>query len=116
MKKSTKAALISAGIFPGAGHLWLKKYWLGAALATPSFCIIGVLVSRILQQANAVVQKINSGEMGLDVVEIHDALTKNLYNSDGQLLELLSIALIIIWLFSILHSYHLGKSGGKSGE
>jgi hypothetical protein len=35
MNKSTKAALLSTFVFPGAGHLYLKKYIPAAVLESP---------------------------------------------------------------------------------
>jgi hypothetical protein len=44
MKKSMKAALLSAFVFPGAGHFFLKKHITGTVLAV---FIISLLVGII---------------------------------------------------------------------
>ena len=46
MKKSTKAALLSAFVLPGAGHIFLKKYIPGVALVGASLGGIYYLTSK----------------------------------------------------------------------
>ncbi|HEX5125238.1 MAG TPA: DUF6677 family protein, partial [Rhodocyclaceae bacterium] len=66
MKKSSKALLFSALIFPGAGHLVLKRYARGIALLVPSIVALIVICNDAMQKASSIADKILSGEVSPD--------------------------------------------------
>ncbi|HEY7865493.1 MAG TPA: hypothetical protein VIC51_05775, partial [Psychromonas sp.] len=63
MNKAVKAVLLSAFIFPGAGHLLLKRYISAALLATTAFTATYLLVAKALENAMLIVDKIQRGEV-----------------------------------------------------
>lgn len=70
MKKSIKAALLSAFVFPDVGHIYLKRYIPGVALVGASLAGSYYLISKAVERALQIVGKIQSGDVQLDVTAI----------------------------------------------
>jgi hypothetical protein len=70
VKKSIKAVMLSAFIFSGFRHLYLKRRLAGSVLIGASSAAIYYLISKAVTNALEVAEKIQSGEVQLDVVTI----------------------------------------------
>ncbi len=116
LSRSLKAALLSALIFPGSGHLLLKKYVHAALLAGVTVVCLYFLISNILEIAQVISDKILSGEIPADVISISESITIQLSSRNTQLLNISTYALFVIWIIGIIHSYKAGKSGNYSEE
>ncbi len=114
MTKSTKAALLSALVFPGAGHFFLKKYITGTILAVATLGSLGVLTSEIFARANQIAEKIQNGQVPLDVAAITELITRQPAGSEAQLLNIASAVLLIVWLIGIVDSYRVGYLQDRS--
>jgi len=110
MKKSVKAALLSAFVYPGVGHFFLKKY----ALCTVFICAFSVplyfIVSEIFTKAEQVVEQIKNGEIPLDIAAISESLSSSMAGVDSQELNIKMYLLVIIWLIGIIDSYRIGHA------
>jgi hypothetical protein len=113
VNKSTKAALLSAFVFPGVGHIYLKKYILGVVLAGASLAALAYLVSKVVERAFEISEKIQNGEVQLDVAAITELVSKQSSGTDAQLLNMVAIALVMFWLIGIIDSYRVGWARGK---
>ncbi|MBT6338674.1 MAG: hypothetical protein HOJ48_05195 [Desulfobacula sp.] len=109
MKKATKAALLSAFVFPGAGHLHLKKYIRGVLLAISSFAAIYYLLLTIIETALQIVEKIRNGDIQPDISAISQLLLERSAGSESQLLNIATALLIVCWIISIIDSYRIGR-------
>jgi hypothetical protein len=89
MKKSIKASLISAFVFPGAGHIYLKKYFPGLLLVGVSSLGIYYLILNMVEKALQIVEKIQLGHVQAD-------------------------ATVICWIIGILDSYRIGMGQDKN--
>ena len=116
MKKSIKAVLLSALVFPGAGHLYLKKHILGAILGCASLAALYVIAVNMLERAQQIAEKIVHGEIELDVAEIAEMLSTQPIGNDSQLYDVAWTVLIISWLIAIASSYRIGRVQDKIGE
>ena len=116
MKKSTKAALLSAFVFPGAGHIYLTKYTAGALLAGTSFAAIYYLVSNAVERAFEISEKIQSGDVQLDINAITELVSQQSTGTNVQLLNIATTALIICWLIGIIDAYRVGCMRDKNDE
>ena len=114
MKKSTKAVLLSALVFPGAGHFFLKKRISGAILAVASLAAFYLIVSNMLERAQQIVDKILSGEVNPDEAAIAELLSRQPVGSESQLLDIAWIVLIISWSIGIVDSYRCGRRQDES--
>jgi TM2 domain-containing membrane protein YozV len=113
MKKSTKAALLSALVFPGAGHIYLKKYTPGAALIGVSCAGLYYLISSAVEQVSQILAQIQSSAVPPDIATITDLVTKSSSSSQGQLMSNISVIITICWIGGIIDAYRLGVKTEK---
>ncbi len=109
MNKSKKAALLSAFLLPGAGHIFLKKYIAGVILASTSFSALYFLISTMVESALQITEKIQAG----DVTAITELVTKQSTGAEAQQLNIATSVLIISWLIGIVDAYRVGRRQDK---
>jgi len=114
MKKPTKAALLSAFVFPGVGHFILKKRIHGTVLAGTAFVSLYFLIAKTVERTLLVSEKIQSGEVPLDTATIAELVSSQGSDTDAQLLNIAVTALFISWLIGIVDSYRVGRAQDKS--
>lgn len=112
MKRSTKAALLSALVFPGLGHMYLKLYAHGIILSAGAASAIYYIVSDVVGTALAVTEKIQSGDVPLDMAAITDLVSQQ-SSSVEQQTNVAMIALLVCWVIGVADSYRKGRSYEK---
>jgi hypothetical protein len=113
MSKSLKAALLSALVFPGVGHFVLKKHLQGSLLSGISVVCLYFLLMAIVDIAQRLSEKIQSGEVPFDVTKITQLVSQQLAGSDGQLVNIASLLFMICWIIGVTDSFRIGWSQGK---
>lgn len=114
MKNSIKAALISAFVIPGAGHIYLKKYTTGFILIGTSAIALYYLVSKATEQALQIVGQMQNGTAPLDMATISELASRQPMGTDPFLLNAATAFLFICWIFGIIDSYRVGAIQDKS--
>ncbi len=109
MKRSTKAALLSAFICPGAGHIYLKKYYFGSFLFALAFFIMFVIMSKAVSKAKTISDKIVSGEIPPDMNIIRDLIEKSQTPQEIQLINILTLVFFFTWVIGIIDSYRTAR-------
>lgn len=109
-----KAALISAFVFPGAGHLYLKKYVPGAVLAGASLAALGYLIAVAVERALQLAAKIQNGEVPLDIAAITAWVTTQSAGAESPLLNVATLVIVICWIIGIIDSCRIGGRGNDS--
>ena len=109
MRKSTTAVLLSAFVFPGAGHLYLRRYVTGTVLAGGAGAALYYLLSQAWERALDISAKIQSGDVDLDVGVISDLLSRQPIEASAQWVGLATIGLTAFWLIGIVDSYRVGR-------
>jgi len=109
MKKSTKAVLLSALVFPGSGHIYLKKYISATVLLGTALGSLYYLITKAVERAMQIAEKIQNGEVQLDIVVITELAEKSLSASETQAQYITTSILIICWLAGIIDSYRIGR-------
>jgi hypothetical protein len=109
MKKSTTAVLLSALIFPGSGHFFLKKYMSGSILLGASLAAIYYLISQAVEQSLQIVEQIQSGSVQPDLAAITELISKQPAGSEAYLIDIATAVFIICWLIGIIDSYRAGR-------
>ena len=113
MKQSTKAALLSAFVFPGAGHLFLKRYISAILLIGISFSAIYTLILQTIEQSLRLTEKIQAQDGQLDVAALSEFITKQSTAAESPSLEIASIAFALCWLIGIIDAYRAGHVTDK---
>lgn len=113
MKKTTNAILLSALVFPGAGHVYLKRYVSALLLGGISFVAVYYLTVKIVEHAMQVVEKVQSGGVPADISVISDLVTRQLAGTAGQQLDLATYTIIICWLIGVLDTYRISRAQEK---
>jgi len=116
VKTSTKAVLLSAFVFPGIGHIYLRKYAVGILLAGASFAAIYYFMAETVEMASEISQKIQSGGVPLDVGAITELVSQQSNGADAKMLNVATTALVICWLVGIVDSYRAGRVRDNSDE
>lgn len=116
MKKSTKAALLSAFVLPGAGHIYLKKYLPGVALIGASLVAGYYLITKSVEVALQIAGKIQSGEVQLDATAITELVSKQITGTETQLINIATPTIIICWVIGIIDSYRVGRMRDKNEQ
>ena len=117
MKRSTKAALLSGLIFPGIGHMYLKRYVHGIILSVGAASAIYFIVSVVVTTALEVVEKIQSesGGVALDMAAITDLVSQQSSGAE-QPMNIATVALVVCWAIGIVDSYRQGRVQEKVEE
>ena len=115
MQKSIKAVLLSALVFPGAGHFSLKKPVQGTLLVGITLFCLYFLVTTVLEISRNLAAKIQSGEIPYDVAIITKSVTEKLSGGDDQLISLSTLGIMICWIVGIADSYRVGRIQDKNG-
>ena len=110
MKKSTKAALWSALVFPGAGQLTVGRrlrglVFLGVFAALTWYLVDDILSRGLMDKANDLAYKILSGEVQPDSTSIDRALN---LGPDPLSVQIASWGLFVCWVAGIVDAYRLG--------
>ena len=109
MNRSMKSALLSAFVFPGIGHVYLKRYISGALLAGTAFITLYFVIAAAVERALQIVDKIQSGEIQPDIAVITELVAKQPIGTEAQLTTIATAVLIIAWLVGIVDSYRIGR-------
>jgi len=104
-----KSALLSAFVFPGVGHLYLKRYISGALLAGTAFIALYFVIAAAVGRALQVVDKIQSGEIQADIAVITELVAKQVTGTDAQQINIAGAVFIITWLIGIVDSFRVGR-------
>ena len=107
MKIEYKAALLSALVFPGVGHVYLKKYPIALGFICASAYLVLTLINLLSNIIESMTLKINSGEIALNIDAITHAVSKHVAELPAEYSSI-SYALLFIWCFAIADSYRLG--------
>ncbi len=109
VKQSSKAALLSALVFPGLGHLLLRQTVRGWTLLLVSLAAISVVVRIAFLQAESIMGRVASGNISLDAVAIGEAAAHAASASDERLSGISYLVFAACWLFGIIDAYRIGS-------
>lgn len=105
MSKSTKSALLSALIFPGAGHLYLKCYKRGFILLTITVVALVILIKQTLERVSSIIAQMEVHGHVMSTQEISEMIA----NSPNESFNFAVIAILICWVYGIIDSARAGK-------
>lgn len=109
MKHATKAALWSGLVFPGLGHLYLKRYTRAALLFGGTAWTLYFIVARTVETALAVTEKLRSGDVPPDLETITRLVSQQSAGSE-QAMNIATLVLVALWLVGIVDAYRQGRA------
>ena len=109
MKKTLTAILLSALIFPGTGHLYLKKPIPGYGLiVTVVLCII-IIVSKLSEQASTIALQLQAEGGVISTERIMELAMETSQNSNNTPTTTAMMIIVACWFLGIIDSYRLSK-------
>ena len=111
MKASTKAALLSALVFPGLGHLVLRpqRALRGLLFMVPAAVVLSYIVRQVLAVSLQVLAELNSGALAADPQAIMARLDAAGSPADNWLMLLG----LLCWVGAIADALWLGRRNGN---
>ena len=116
MKLSLKSALFSALVGPGIGHLVLKSYRRAAVFIVATLAALYLILGHALDRVNAVVQKINSGQVSLDAESIRQALDESAKLAGANVASMAMFGLVAIWVIALFDAIRIGRFKDRLAE
>ena len=113
MTNAVKAVLLSGLVFPGLGQLVLKYYARGAALTLATLACFYFLIQRALQQASAIVDKMDLSSGVVDEKALVAAISQASSAPDTGAIKLAVWALLVLWVIGIVDDYIVGKKSDR---
>ena len=115
MKKSTKAVLLSAFVFPGLGHIYLKRYLVGAVLLFAAAISVYQLGAAAIDTALSIAAEIEAGQVSLGETSISQLVEEKSAES-AEATDLPLAVLALGWIIGLLDAYRVGKKVDKQQE
>lgn len=116
MKKSYKAALFSALIFPGSGHFLLKQYPLGLFFAGTATGCICVLLFRAIAIAQRISDQMLSGEIPLDIARISSEISTQSAAAGSTTISIATWLLVFCWFAGTADAFRLGRQRDQAEQ
>ena len=109
MNLAKKAALFNALFFPGWGQIYLKHYKKGVLIILSVLAGILSIVWSLIQQAKAFLKISPFAKGTVTFGGIVELAVNSLRSLEISYLLLISLFLILLWIFSIIDAYASGK-------
>ena len=109
MNNSLKGAFLSGLAFPGLGQVILKHYRRGAVLMLTVSVSLLVIVMKAVQEACAILEKIESEAGAITMSTISNAATQASTTSKSIIFNLVLLLIILCWIIGVVDAYRIGK-------
>jgi hypothetical protein len=114
MKKSTTAGLLSAFVFPGAGHLYMKRFVPGMLLAGGAAWALYYLVSRLMSTALEITEALQRQGNTQDLDTVVNLVVERSQTAQSTSMGIASMALLVIWVIGFVDAYRLGRQQDRT--
>jgi hypothetical protein len=108
MNYAKKGAFLSGAVFPGLGQVVLKHYVRGIALMFAVSASLVVIVKKALEQALAILEKVQWEGGTIDMTAITNAATQASTSSESVTFNLLLFLIVSCWLIGTFDAYIIG--------
>jgi len=112
VNKPEKAALLSALLFPGIGHFYLRAYLRGSLLLLIALAAATKIAQIAFQRAMAILDMLNGGEVPVDSATVAELLSQSTSGADDLTVNISALIFCACWLAGIVDSYRIGKASG----
>ncbi len=116
MKLSTRAALYSALVFPGAGYFVVKKPVYGSIAFLITFAGLAVVVTEAFHKAQIIAEKIVTGAIPADIGEMREQMLAIPGVFSPEVVSGVTVIIGLVWLVGVVHGYQLGARIAEKGQ
>lgn len=109
MNRTTKAVLFSTLIFPGSGHMVVRKWQRGLLFMIPVLIAMWVYIKYSVKQAAIVVDKLMSGEVAPDPIAIAKMLHEGPESGGLMLLAISVYAILALWVLAAIDVFIVAR-------
>jgi len=117
MKVSYKAALLSALVFPGVGHLYLKRRLRGLVILFFVVTGLGYLIwsatAAVLDRLDDVMARAPGGATNLKALS---EIVGSTISATDPYLDAVFYIIVCLWIFSVIDAYRIGKQREFQGK
>lgn len=106
--------LLSGLVFPGIGHMVLEQYRRGSILMLIALTAMSAIIKIAFDQAQTIVDRIASGEIPLDSIQVSELIASSSAASDGVVSKIPVIVFVVCWLVGVIDSYRAGAARKNS--
>ena len=110
MKRSTKAVLLSALVYPGAGHWYLARKWSALIFMLAATAALYVLLSGAWSQANLIAEQILSGEVQPEIGALMEQMAEQGGINQSGRFTIATAWMGIVWFAAIIDAWRVGKA------
>ncbi len=86
----------------------LKQYLRGSLLMLFALIALSVILTTVIRQALTIVDRINSGEIPIEVGAITELVSRSVSGAEGSIIDFATLVVVACWLIGIIDSYRLG--------
>lgn len=104
-----KAVMWSTFVFPGTGHLYLRKYPTALILIGVSCASLYYLLVKTAENAMQMAEQLQTGNGQIDITSISELASAQSSGGDSMMLNIASLAILACWIIGIVDSYRVGK-------
>lgn len=115
MKRSSKAALWSALVFPGLGHLFVRRYATGLVLLCLSGWSLYSVTTTVVDSAVALTGDIQAGGMAIESGAIGEVVVQRAQQAE-QSAHIPMMVLTLCWVIGIADAYRVGRAQERAEE
>jgi hypothetical protein len=105
-----KGILLSALVFPGLGHLALKRTRRGFVLVLVVLAALTLIVMAALRQARVILANIEQAGGMVDLGTVSQAASQASTAADGWVPGAAALVLVGCWLFGVLDAWRIGRT------
>jgi hypothetical protein len=112
MNRAIAAALLSGLVFPGAGHLYLRRPRRACLFLVPTLLAAVVYVGDMAQRVSSTVDQVMSGAVAPTTAAIAAQLETQ--GPHSALVTASAVVLVVCWLGSIADSFVVARGARKA--
>lgn len=113
MQRAVSAALWSALVFPGAGHLYLRRPLRACAFLAPSLVAGYLFFGELMRRAETLADQLLAGKMPLEPAAIAARLEEQ--GGSSGMTNLLGVVLFACWVAAIVDSVLVARAQARTG-
>jgi TM2 domain-containing membrane protein YozV len=114
MNRSVNAALISGLVFPGAGHLYLRRPLRGCVFLLPALFAAFVYAGDIISRVSEMLDQVLAGRVAPDPVAIAARLEAQ--GGGSAFVTACGIVFLVCWIGSIIDSFVVERSAAPRAQ